>query len=315
MRRCWALLFLLPCVALAQSGQRFRVSLPLNTKPETVLIKTGVSGRGLVLNEVRTKPGVYDYSLDLGLSDVGPAQSLKLLIYIPGYRMVTAEFKDADLRTGKTFIPPLFPLPTTPVKGRLLDSAEKPLSDQTLTAGYHLSEAMAYFGYGDGSVPFISFGTVKTDSKGEFTFNVPSLPEDSFFQLNDRSPFGRVQLLSDDGMIFQDQTLTPDSLPAQKTYEPLVIRKTRQATLSGKLGKDFFQQNNLTANLRVELRAEARAGESSLNAGLQPDGSFEVQLPPGEYDLVLWVPGTNRKILVENGVAVAENGRKVIERP
>jgi hypothetical protein len=37
------------------------------------------------------------------------------------------------------------------------------------------------------------------------------------------------------------------------------------------------------------------------------DGSFEVKVPAGEYDLVLWVRKIERKIVVQSGVVAVEN--------
>jgi hypothetical protein len=79
------LLLFLPSVAvLAQSQQTklatrqgFTVSLPLSVNPETVKIHAGVyGGKGLSLSEVQTKPGVYDYTIDVANSGVGPAVSI-----------------------------------------------------------------------------------------------------------------------------------------------------------------------------------------------------------------------------------------------
>src|SRR6185436_15438552 len=162
--------FIFQCVLLAQAQQTpralnpaFTVSIRLNVNPEPVQIQTGVYGRGLSLSEVRTRSGVYDYPIDISNSGVGTARSLKLLIYIPGYRMVASEFSAAELQPGKLFIPPLEPLPTAVVKGRLLDSGDKPLIDQTLRVEYHLIEAMGYFGYVDGGVPSMDIGSVRTN--------------------------------------------------------------------------------------------------------------------------------------------------------
>jgi len=45
------------------------------------------------------------------------------------------------------------------------------------------------------------------------------------------------------------------------------------------------------------------------------DGSFEVRVPAGEYDLELWVPKIERKIVVQSGVVAVENERRVLEVP
>jgi len=321
------LILLLAWPALAGSQQvattsTFTVSLPLNVSPETVLIEAGIFGQGLHLSQVQTKPGVFDYLIRLNDSSVGPAKSLKLLIYIPGYRIVAPEFKESELTAGRVFIPPLVDLRTTIVKGVLLDSSSRPLAGQTLRVDYTLTDAMSYFGYLDGGVRNIPIGSTKTDSKGEFTISVPSLLDDPFFQ---KSP--RFELSTEDGTFFWDPTLNPHSLPAQRTYEPLVIRKTQRGIVSGRLGKEFLQQNGLSGDLRayvrpgdtipleIALRATTRDQGASFNADLQMDGSFEVRLPPGEYDLVLWVSQIEKKIPVQSGFVVEEGKRLIIARP
>jgi hypothetical protein len=336
MKRPWLLLLFLPSVAvLAQNQQTklatrqgFTVSLPLSANPETVKIHAGVyGGKGLSLSEVQTKPGVYDYTIDVANSGVGPATALKLLVYIPGYRVVASEFSDTELQTGRVFIPPLNPLPLAVVTGSLLDSAGRPLPDQILNVHYFLTEAMRYFGYFDGSVPILPIDRAKTDSKGEFTIRIPSLLEDPFFQSNSPRLAGEFEMTNEEGTRFWDQTLAPNSFPAREAYQPLVVRKTRTGTLSGQLGKHFFRQNNLSDDLRVyvrpgdtiptgiELQATIRSGAWSFNADLEVDGSFQVKVPAGEYDLVLWVPEIERKIVVQSGVVVVENERRVLEVP
>jgi hypothetical protein len=331
MKDCWLLLLFLPSVVLAQSQQASKqgltVSLPLNVNPETVKIQAGVYGRGLSLTEVQTKPGVYDYPIDVATFGVDPATALKLLVYIPGYRVVASEFRDAELQTGRVFIPPLNALPVAVVIGQLLDSVGKPLPDQTLNINYFLVEAMAYFGYFDGIVRSLPIDRVKTDSKGEFTVRLPSLLEDPFFQSTSPNLVGQFRLANEEDFGGYDQTLAPNSFPAQEAYRPLVVRKTRTGTLSGQLGKHFFRQNNLSDDLAVyvrphdtipteiELQATIHSGEWGFNANLEADGSFEVKVPAGEYDLELWVPGIERKIVVQSAVVVGENERRVLIVP
>jgi len=186
---------------------------------------------------------------------------------------------------------------------------------------------MAYFGYFDGIVPSLPIDRVKTDSKGEFTIRLPSLLEDPFFQSTSPSLVGQFRLTNEEDFGGYDQTLAPNSFPALEAYRPLVVRKTRTGTLSGQLGKHFFRQNNLSDDLAVyvrphdtipteiELQATISSGDSGFNANLEVDGSFEVKVPAGEYDLELRVTGIERKILVQSGVVVGENERRVLEVP
>lgn len=329
MKHGWLLgLLLIPFqgALLAQAPQPSRpvltVSLPLNINPETVTLQASVDGR---LSLMSTKRGIYDYPVELHASVLGSARSLKLLIYIPGYQMVAQEFTGADIQTGKVFIPPLVPLPTAVLHGRLVNSGEKPLSGQTLYVKYLLSEAMNYFGYTDGMVDSLHIASVKTDSKGEFTINVPSLVDDPFFQSNGHAP-REFQLDSEDNSPYVgDRTLTPHSFPAQKAYTPLLIRNAQKGTLSGKLGKEFLRQNNLSEDLRVYIRQgdtvvtgiELRASGNGMffNANLKVDGSYEIQLPPAEYELTLWVSEIQELIPIKDGLVVEENKQRIFNLP
>jgi hypothetical protein len=110
------------------------------------------------MRAVRTRAGVHEYPIDVTNTDVGPARSLKLLIYIPGYRMVAWEFNEAEAHSGKVFIPPLIPLATTALTGRVVDADQRPLAGQILHLDYFLQEVMPYFG--DFSARSSSNGTV-----------------------------------------------------------------------------------------------------------------------------------------------------------
>jgi hypothetical protein len=328
MKRVWPLLFLFSSMILGQSqsaskARGFTVSLPLNISPETARIFAGFSGQALRLHNVPTRAGAHDYPIDVSNSDPRIDGSLKLLIYIPGYRMVASEFKNSELVVGRVYIPPLVELQTVMVSGRLIDSSSKPIADRSLTVNYSLREARDYYGYIDGPLFLVPIGSVRTDSRGEFTITVPSLLDDPFFRKSRSN--GQFELSSENGTIFMDHTLSPSRFAVQKVYEPLIIRKVQKGTLSGKLGKEFLQQihiPDLATHLNpqdlspgISLQATTHDGGTTFNANLQVDGSFEAQLPAGEYDLTIWVPEVDEPILVQSGVVVAENKRQVIERP
>ena len=327
MKCGWLSILLLACPALAGSQQvastsTFTVSLPLNVSPETVLIEAGIFGQGLYLSQVQTKSGVFDYPIRLTDTSVGLPRFLKLLIYIPGYRMVASEFKESELTAGRSS--------HSPARGSADDRRKGSPSGLLVAATGRSDTACQLQAYrrdgllrlsGRKGFSDIPIGSTKTDSKGEFTISVPSLLDDPFFQ---KSP--RFELSTEDGMFFWDPTLSPHSFPAQRTYEPLVIRKTQRGTVSGRLGKEFLQQNGLSSDLRayvrpgdtlpleIGLRATTRDQGASWPAYLQLDGSFEVRLPPGEYDLTLWVSQIEKEIPVQNGLVVEESKRQVIER-
>ena len=159
----------------------FQVLIPRDVNPETVKIFFAIKPRGVVPTEpVTTRPGVYDYTLPIAGSSF-----LRLLIYAPGYRMVTAEFRDAQVNASSPYTLPLVKLPAVRLDGRLVDSGGRPVPNQTLDLTYEVWEAVAYFCGNcmiDGQIPTLEFGRTRTDDGGAFAFDVPNVRDDPFFQ-------------------------------------------------------------------------------------------------------------------------------------
>jgi hypothetical protein len=105
----------------------------------------------------------------------------------------------------------------------------------------------------------------------------------------------------------------------------------RLGTLSGRLGNAFLRRHGLTSDLTpyiqsvnsipfsIRLDAAASGGQIFYNANLKPDGTFEVGVPPGTYDLNLLVLGPGfrlkEKIPVENGIVIQEKRRQIVNLP
>lgn len=337
MKLLLLLALLIQAVLPGQSGEALpkglTIRFPQNVEPETAMIEFEISGKGGYLTAVQTKKGVFDYSLPAGgmyAGNVGDLKSLKLLVYVPGYRMITANFNETELKTALIFVPPLIPLPTVRLNGQLVNSSQKPLQGETVSVQYHLVEAMGYFGYVDGSFPIVSIASGKTDSDGSFRIDLPALLDDPFFrQYAERDGGFRLFIL--DPATPGGYSLTPNSFSAQANYPPLLVTKTGRGTLSGKLGKSFLGENNLPDDLKsyvrrgdtlvsgIQLDAQASSvdgrGIGIFSASLKGDGTFEVQLPVGTYELLLRVPKPERIIVVERGIAIQENKRQIVERP
>jgi hypothetical protein len=315
----------------APATSAFQIHIPTEIKPETVMIYFGVSyGQGFSSSTVTTKQGVYDYPLAVA----DRASSLKLLIYIPGYKMVTEEFHGMDLKTPKIFVPALRALPTVPLTGRLVDSSNHPIPNQNLVLKQDL-EDMNYFSQYDGGGDYIEIGRTRTDADGAFKFDVPAFPDDPYFEKDFRDGNERI-FLSSLGTVFRDDdTLQPSRLSAQKSYpDTLVVRKTQHGILSGLLGKTFLQQNGVTGDMSryidsvdsvpfsIRLDAEMDIppdGHVFYNANLKADGTFEVSIPPGIYDLTFLVLGPGfelqKEISVEKGLLIQEGQEKIVQRP
>lgn len=271
----------------------------------------------------------------------GDAPAQKAVVYVPGYQVVARELTPAE--QASMFAPEFVELPTARLEGRLVDTAGEPLQGRSLDLIYSLVEVMEYCGRLDGPVPTLLIARVQTDSAGAFAFDVPAFHDDPFFQRYSKGNHG-FRLMSPDeprGALSGDN-LRPSSFAPARTYpSPLVVVQSQYGVLSGHLGAQYLRQNGLEAldayrlnlmpdagrPLRLQLDARGfRSDDDSggpraigYNAMLKTDGSFEVTLPPGPYDLTLTVLGPDgtvqRAIVVEEIVVVREGQRHAVVRP
>jgi hypothetical protein len=230
----------------ATSISSLTIQLPHDIAPERVAIFYSLVQRGWP-KSIATKPGIFDYTIE-----TGAASDTKLLLFVPGFRIVTAEFTDAEVRTTARYTPTLVPSRAT-LSGRLVDSAGQPLRNYGLTLGYKFIEACDFFKCGpDGPIPVISLGDTRTGDAGAFSFVVPDFHDDPFFQ-------GRTSL--DAGALFlssaargtpdlSDDTLRPSILHADAVdASPVVITHINHGILSGRLGKGFLGQHGIGSDL------------------------------------------------------------------
>jgi hypothetical protein len=187
----------------------------------------------------------------------------------------------------------------------------------------------------DGSVPGLPVGRATTDDAGAFSFDLPAFADDPFFQRNPRgwAP-GRFQLKAAERSTSRDATLQPSEFGVSQAYpSPFIVVMTNLGILSGALGADFFARNGLVGDLTpylrsvdsqpFSLRLDAGGADGprryTYNAMLKPDGTFEVHLPPGTYDLKLLLLGPgfvlDRTIDVARGLIVQEGQRLVVRQP
>lgn len=267
---------------------------------------------------------------------ISRAVPLRVLLYIPGYQFVAHEFEPAEIT--KTFIPPLIPLGTTPLHGRLVTSSGQPVRDTPIRLSYDLVEAMSFFGYMDGPSSVLELERTRTADDGGFELTIPLFISDPFFQRYSRPDSRGFRLWSSERPFLWDDTLEPFAFGFQTTFvRPFVVVKSRRGTLGGRLGPAFLREHDLPLDLGphlggVGVRAltiELGAAPSSAppegprviayNAMLEADGTFAVDLPPGAYDLTLSVLGPGgilqRRVVVDQGVQVLEGERSLIERP
>lgn len=330
----------------ATSASSLTIQLPHDVAPERVAIFYSVMQRGWP-KSIATKPGFFDYTVE-----TGTAINTKLLLFVPGFRIVTAEFTNTEVRTTVRYTPTLVPSRAT-LSGRLVDSAGQPLRNYGLTLGYHFNEACDYFGCGmDGPIPVVSLGVARTDDAGAFSFAVPNLREDPFFRTHTAYSGAGAFFLSSEtrgAPDLSDDTLRPSMLRADVIdARPVVITRVDHGILSGQLGRRFLQQQGLEDDLgayddvaevytasdhrpsriaiglsadQIELSGPIDPSFLSMSAliSLEMDGTFERQLPPGTYNLRLTVSGASgalqRTIWISKGLVIRENQRTVVDRP
>ena len=178
--RCWCLTLLLLACCLARAAQTpartLTVQIPEDVPPDQVTIITGVYGEGLAVGPLKTEAHHHTYSSTLPAA----AQSVKLLCYRPGYRMVTAEFTRAQLAAGTEFIPHFEPLPTTTITFTFVTTDGTPLTRTRFVLAHSLGTHQ-YFGYADGMMFFADMISGVTDGTGTCTLDLPQLHEDPYF--------------------------------------------------------------------------------------------------------------------------------------
>jgi hypothetical protein len=319
--------------AQSQPGPSFILRLPQEASPETAIVNYQVMGSGGFASFIRPQKNTWEYPLPLSRSSFvnAPPEGMKLLIYLPGYRMITAEFNKEQLSKPQTFAPSLEKLWTARFEGRLVNSRYEPLGAQKLFVCYFLTEAMGYFGYFDGSVPEIPVAAFQTNRDGTFATPIPAFSADPFF----KEGFFRIAGEGDDnrGSCLHDTSLSPSQFQASETGKQFQIVRTSPATISGRIGNEFWARMNLTSDvqllpapgyvdrLNVYIAAEdidATRGYSDL---LRGDGTFELRVPPGRYDVKLRicdktsVSNCDKTIMVQENTVVLEGQRENLQLP
>lgn len=294
-----------------------RIHIPTEFNTENLTIISGIYGNGLGVSQVTTKSGHHDYSIPLG----SKAQTVKLLIYAPGYKIVTAEFKTKNLAVAKPFVPRFDKLPTTPLKLKIVGTNGKAIANEIITLGHDLA-THKYFGYADGMAFGATLLTASSNAQGEINFPMPLLAQDPYFA---RYAVRNVQISRGTGrLFFGNEDFRPTRLPLQKTYrQPIVVTRVYRAKLSGKIAPSFLRRHKIIGDItpymdakrhspfRVELRAENSDSKAGYNCMLLKNGTFSAVLPTGTYRLHLVVLGKgetlHREITVQKNLRLQEN--------
>lgn len=166
------------------SERRIEVTVPPAADEGTV-VEQGFYGKGLCM--APAQPSGKDFvvrfdSRSCSLSsDFGEPTSIKVLAYVPGFKVATLEMAWQDVEAPTQWAPRFEPLPRASVSGRVIGPDGKPLTG-VLKIRYTLSEGMRFFGYFDGMVTVLELASVETDPEGRFHLELPWLPGDDFFQ-------------------------------------------------------------------------------------------------------------------------------------
>lgn len=310
--------------AKGDQSPTLRLQIPPEVNTPNLTIISGVYGHGLGVSSIDTKPGVFNYSIPLGKK----AKSVKLLIYAPGYKVVTAQFEVKTLSAAKPFVPRFAKLPTTLLKLKLAGSNGKPVINEKITLSHDLATHQ-YFGYLDGMAFGASLINATSDNEGEINIQMPLLSQDPYFV---KHSLTQLTISNGSGQFFSrsSQDFSPARLPVQNSYEqPITVKKIYRAKLSGKIYDSFFRRHKVEGDItpyldakrhspfRVEMRAETVEGRATYNCMLLPNRNFSVVLPTGAYNLHLVVLGEgerlHKKIAVHKNVMLKENeNRKLV---
>jgi len=292
-----------------------RVHLPDEVAPEKATLIFGEYGEGLTMGPRVLQKGKYDYSFSLW----DRATSVKVLLYCPGYRMVTAEFSLEGAAPIVSFEPHFDELPKTALCVRMVDSEGSPLAHEPFSLHHDLAPHK-YFGYLDGMTHGATIASGTTGADGTCTLLVPSLLDDPYFGKHSFPPDMAFEIRTPRNQRHPDQDLSPATIPVKRAYsQPIIVTVSARAHLHGHVAIPYVRAHQLfgtvtpytyedkhgrTGPTRVELRAEVSDGGRSFNCMLLRDGSFSVKLPPGTYDLVLvelGEGGTIRRVVGQTG--------------
>jgi hypothetical protein len=296
------------------------VRLPQTVNPETTVIQVEKKGQPSFFQEIRTEKGIYEYPIPFQFGNAPSAfqanrfTSLRLTIYIPGFRSSTIEFVPADLATPRVYEPPpLVKLPTVHFEGILVDSGNSPIGGQAMS--------LTYNSVPNGCVDCILsprkiVGT-STQPDGKFQFEIPVLSGDPFFGNAD---FGFFSLSAGTGY------LNPSTFKMQPAFStPWVVTRKLPGKLVGKIGEGFFQKNQLPAELSkfhdydtknyVDLQIDYDRGRYSRPT--EDDGSFEIGLAPNKYSLSIRIVRGTRKDVIKilDDILIEENKSTIIQIP
>lgn len=310
-------LFVIVCGATqaAQQSKDLIIKVPEGLD-NRLLVLVGTYGNGLTLEKARLI-GPTEYAEKL----YDFTTSVKLLIYNPKYKAIAVTLDPKTVSASKPFIPKFVKAKMVPLRVRVVDSAGKPIVGQSFIIGSDLHQ-MEYFNYADGMVDSSDIARVVTGSSGEFSAQVPSLPDDPYFaKHNDLSfglcmPHGR-ELTASEGPFGYD--IVPAGIPAQRSYPKTLVRTVvYRGKVRGKVEKSFLNRYGIEPWGQSEkgptILARKHGEKSAGGRTLSGDNAFDLGVSAGTYDLTVeWQEGKRfRSVSALKDVVVGEREDKTV---
>jgi hypothetical protein len=302
-------------------GKTLQICIPQEIDPGKLTLLRGTYGNGLSLSQLDTKKGVREYEIDLR-----DATSVRLLIYCPGYRMVTTDIDVTQVSGSETFSPQFVELPMVPLRVRLVDTKGRPVVGEEVLLRHTLLE-MKYFSYLDGRVHLVVVATATTDADGEIEVEVPSLSEDPYFSHGDeRWPIGFEVRFPRSRTGIYGCDFVPRVIPAQASYpNPVAVKLVYRGMISGRVTDSFVRralaeapvdEGPTTTSYSVTVMARPRGESHATGRRVAVDGTFSMKLPTGSYELSAEIRRdggeTLRQVRIDEGFALGEKEHRVL---
>jgi hypothetical protein len=126
---------------------------------------------------IQTRSGVWDYSIETTYGN-HPAETLKVIIYIPGYQAQTMDLSSRINTPQRNIEVHLLPLATVPFSGRVLALPNTDLEGLTLNVTYAPNWLCEFFNLPDCMISFLPINSVTLDKDGRFTVVLPDFAHD-----------------------------------------------------------------------------------------------------------------------------------------
>lgn len=306
----------------AQAATVLHVGIPAGFDSANTTVVVGRYGQGLELGQA-----TWDKEREQFICSVADgAKSVKILIYYPGCKIVTAEITSDKL--GEPFVAAFQKLPVVPLTVQITGSDGQPIVGQLISLRQSPVD-MEYFKYYDGSVAGDNAAPVASgtsDVDGYIALKAPLLLEDPLYAKLKVKPSYQVKSNWKSPAGMNDYNLVPNSIDSQKSYAaPIAIKLVYRAKISGSVSQQYLLNNGIEAKLGPDANNQYRvwfevdAADTKSGQGVAPaaDGTFSISVTPGTYDLSIQVRDdkgfTTRTVPVAKAFVVGENETRKID--